>query len=279
MKKNDSSISWLLFLFLALLLLLLPQDVVSIWRVSFFSNLKSIRKYISPKSNKQPLTIEAKRGDNDKESELLDYKRQVEEYRILLLKSQSKLFSVKKSLREVSSLKEYHPNLRYINSRVIYRAYLNISRKINSKTAEVIINKGYNAGLKVGDAALQGQTVIGIISNIANETSTVILINNPRTIIPGRLQNSRKECYIRGLDNGKIEAVFLGNKPTVNVGDIIFTSGLLGTFPQNLLIGEINSKPKLSKNKKTYVCELRPSADIYAIENILIIKRATNDYH
>ncbi|MHC4870248.1 MAG: rod shape-determining protein MreC [Planctomycetota bacterium] len=276
MKKTDADSAWLIFIVFSVLLLLTPHDFVNHWRLSFFSFCSSSRESIAAYFTKPTVNLESKRGGNDLEEKLFDAERQVREYRGRLLKTQAKLAQARRSLADIAELKEYLPKVKFINAGIIFRNYRHMVENDLFAGAEIYIDKGFSSGLKVTDAALQGQAVIGIVNKVYTNSAVIRLLSHPEIIIPGRLQNSLKECYIHGQDNGQVIAVFFGNKPESAIGNLIFTSGLLGNFPQNLLIGEIKSAPALSKDKRTYFCSVNPSADLNALDHILIVKRGEN---
>lgn len=274
MKRIKPKTVWLIFVGFSFILLLLPGEVLVSWRLSFFSIVTTAQNYLSGFLNPQAITLEEFRGANDPETELKDSRRRLDEYKKHLFKTQHELSKVRKTLEELAEIKEFLPEVKYTSTRVIYRNYENIDTQDNISGTDIYIDKGNSSGLSAGDAALQGQSVIGIIAKTGANSSLVRLINHPKIIIPGRLQESRVECYVHGTDNGKIEAVFFGNKPDAVVGNIIFTSGLLGNFPENLLIGEIQTLPQLSSDKRSFFCEIKPFAKLDTLENVLVIKRS-----
>ncbi|MBN1258085.1 MAG: rod shape-determining protein MreC, partial [Planctomycetes bacterium] len=138
-----------------------------------------------------------------------------------------------------------------------------------------VLDRGSADGVVVGSALLQGQAVLGQVVEVSPHASRGIMLNHPNLIIAGRLGGQRTECYIRGSVAGVCEAVFLGRQPEAKEGDLIFTSGLLGYFPKNLTVGELAETPVEDGDQRTYVARLRPTAELDAVEGVIIVNSET----
>jgi rod shape-determining protein MreC len=277
MQRPKGQLNDIILYFISLLLMFLPSAFFSSWRLSVYSlynSLTSAEKEYSTTSLSDVPSLEKKRGEDSPERIISDLKRQLSESRSQLASTKSKLYSAQKKLSDIAGIKEYFPTLKIYSASVILRER-NSNFIKSSPLSGIIIDKGSDDELQVGDPVLQGQNVIGEIVELTKNTSRVVLLNDKRLIISARLGVSRTECYIQADGKGGCQAVFPGIKPDIKIGELIFTSGLLGKFPADMLIGKITSKPTSDQNQKEFKCKILPEADLNAIESVVILKHNT----
>lgn len=113
-----------------------------------------------------------------------------------------------------------------------------IGRTPQTFSENLIIDRGTDDSLKVGQAVLSNGYLIGTISRVDGATSEVHLITNHDSLIPAILSTSRES----GLVQGGLEGLSLTEIPvdsTVAVGDKVITSGLGNDLPAGILIGDV----------------------------------------
>lgn len=109
------------------------------------------------------------------------------------------------------------------------------------------INKGSDDGIKEGMPVINQQNALfGKITEVYKNFSKIMLISNKDSVINVKIlqnQNNDSISQVYGVlkGNGGFEA-YLDLVPvddTIKEGEILITSALEGTFPKDLLIGEI----------------------------------------
>lgn len=148
---------------------------------------------------------------------------------------------------EVSAKRKYNT----INSRVISRSQ---DQWLNNFT----IDKGENDGIREGMAVMTPEGLIGMIKRVNGNSSFVemittsvsqnnlsVEIHNGDDTIYGAIDRYDSERGLLVVDN-------IQNTATVEAGDPVFTSGLVGGFPEGLNVGEVvqveNDEYGLSQN-------------------------------
>ena len=104
----------------------------------------------------------------------------------------------------------------------------------------VIINKGFNHGIKLGVAAKERSYFIGKIINVNFLTSRILLASDLNSKIPVIIEPSGANAIMSGL--GKNDYADLEYLPKINKikeGDIVYTSGVDGIIPQAIPIGKV----------------------------------------
>lgn len=257
---------FLILLCLSLGLLLVPERLISRWRLAFFSEIQTLTSFFRNQIPILPPTIERTRASKDLELQLEDARRRARELEIKNIQLQSEVFQLRKSRADIAELREFFPHLQFFPAQIIGRASLDIG-------SDIILACGSNHGVRQGDAVLQGQNVAGQVVEVMPEVSRAHLVTSPRIVVPARLSQSRAECYVRGTEDGACEVVFLGQRPSTVDGEIIFTSGLNAFFPPDIIIGELAGPPVASRDQRTYVAPCTPRANLHELEEILVVRR------
>lgn len=136
----------------------------------------------------------------------------------------------------------------------------------------LIINKGLKDGLSLNMPVLNSYGLIGQISEISNSSATVRLITDEQSGVSAMIQSSRAQGIISGNPDGSLRLDFLTADSTVVRGDVVLTSGLGGTYPQGLPIGEVSSVNRNS-NALYYNIQVKIPYDIKSVEEVLVITK------
>ncbi len=106
-----------------------------------------------------------------------------------------------------------------------------------------VINIGRNQHLRPGLGVITDQGIlIGKIITVREATATVLLLNDPQSIVLARLQNDRQsQGAIRGQRGLTVQMDLIPKNDTIERGQTIVTSGLEDGIPPDLVIGTIAS--------------------------------------
>ncbi|HEX7491989.1 MAG TPA: rod shape-determining protein MreC [Candidatus Limnocylindrales bacterium] len=127
--------------------------------------------------------------------------------------------------------------------RVIVRDTATVQKKT------LIINKGSNDGLTTGEVVVDaGGALVGRISITATTESTILLINDPSSVVVGKESKSNATGTIRGSISGAllmsyvdVNATLTKDEPVVTAGEALPGTSDVSPFPPGLLIGKIQS--------------------------------------
>lgn len=134
----------------------------------------------------------------------------------------------------------------------------------------VMIDKGVLDGFEIGMPVCNGSGVIGQITEVALNTSTVLLINDETSGVSAIVQGSRAQGMLRGQADGSLRLDYVSTDYEVNVGDIVITSGLGGVFPKGLPLGTVSSVERRD-NDVYYDIMVRTTASTENNEEVLVI--------
>lgn len=107
----------------------------------------------------------------------------------------------------------------------------------------IVINKGSRNGLAVGMPVVTDDGLVGRIFEVTANFSQVQLVTDQNSFISSRLQRSRAEGTVQGggLAIGSLKMLHIPLSAEVQVGDLVFSSGLGGNFPPDLFVGSVVS--------------------------------------
>ncbi len=145
-----------------------------------------------------------------------------------------------------------------------------IGKDPSSWFKSITLNRGEKDGVKKGMAVITPQGVIGQILKTSPNYSTVLLITDYNSAIDAITQRTRAKAIVEGLGENLCQLKYLRRSEEVMVGDKVVTSGLTGSFPKGLMIGEIRKVEKTGEGVFQYA-ELIPSVDLTKLEEVLII--------
>ncbi|MEM9400115.1 MAG: rod shape-determining protein MreC [Verrucomicrobiota bacterium] len=145
----------------------------------------------------------------------------------------------------------------------------------------IIINKGYmdSPHLEEDQPVVSPRGIVGKTGKVAAYTTKVVLLVDENCKISGVTETSRARGIIIGNThfNGgtpSCRITFVSRDSAFVVGERVFTTGLGGTFPPNLLIGTISESPPLTVEKNFGLFregKLQPMVDLDNLEELFIV--------
>lgn len=171
-------------------------------------------------------------------------------------------------VNELNYLKFENEKLRKLLQIEKFNGYDAIGAKINfninyeKKENFVFINKGTSNGLKIGNAVINEKGLIGRITQIGNDWSQVMLVQNLGTKLPVLMTNSKVEALISGDSKDAIVEFVSENKEILD-NDTVVTAGNGELFPRGIPIG-------IYKNKKISLFAITKNLD-----HVVVLKEKT----
>lgn len=180
--------------------------------------------------------------------------------------------------QEIDKMKE-ELNIDHVLTDYTYLNATVISRNSLYWYNTLTIDKGSHNGIEEGMVVLNSTGLIGKIENVSTFSSDVKLITTNDTNNKISVTVTNGDTKLTGLinaynyDDGYLKVEGISNTATVNVGDLVYTSGLGGVFPSGILIGKVENITTdvydLSK-----IINVKPSANFDDINYVTILKRA-----
>ena len=170
-----------------------------------------------------------------------DHLYMYEEYKEL----KNKNYNLASLLNENKFYKSENQRLKnLINEKNIYSNEFLTSKVLLDKQSpylkSVIINKGFNHGIKLGVAVKERSYFIGKITNVNFLTSRILLASDLNSKIPVIIEPSGANAIMSGQGkNDYADLEYLPKIRKIKAGDIVYTSGVDGIIPQAIPIGKV----------------------------------------
>ena len=170
-----------------------------------------------------------------------DHLYMYEEYKEL----KNKNYNLASLLNENKFYKSENQRLKnLINEKNIYSNEFLTSKVLLDKQSpylkSVIINKGFNHGIKLGVAVKERSYFIGKITNVNFLTSRILLASDLNSKIPVIIEPSGANAIMSGQGkNDYADLEYLPKIIKIKAGDIVYTSGVDGIIPQAIPIGKV----------------------------------------
>jgi rod shape-determining protein MreC len=136
----------------------------------------------------------------------------------------------------------------------------------------ILLNRGRQHGIYVGQPVLDQQGVIGQIIQADLLTSTAILITDPNHALP--IQINRTGARTLALGTGhfqKLELPHIPNNEDVKVGDLLVTSGMGGRFPRGYPVGTV-TQVEFDPGSPFAHIVAKPVAQLDRIREVLLLE-------
>lgn len=151
-----------------------------------------------------------------------------------------------------------------------------IAGSLDSWTSTVTIDKGSAAGLAVGMPVVDENGAIGQIMECGASTSIVRLLSDESSSVSAMVQSSRAQGMLVGEPDGTLRLKYIRTDQTVDVGDIVVTSGLGGVFPKGLPMGKVASV-ETNPGSVYYEIVVEPFTHAGRYEEVLVITSLTEE--
>lgn len=136
---------------------------------------------------------------------------------------------------------------------------------------EVILNRGVEDGLAVGQPVIDAGGIMGQVLSLAHYTSRVMLITDARTAIPVEVNRSgfRSIALGKGLLN-ELELSHVPSTADIEEGDLLVTSGLGGRFPRGYPVAVVEEIVR-DPGRPFLLVKAKPSARLDRSRQLLVI--------
>lgn len=182
---------------------------------------------------------------------------------------QQEIISLREQVAEaevLSALVQYargQPDSSYLATRVI-------SRDVSPFLRSIWIQAGSDDGLAHGMPVVTHRGLVGRVVEVFATVSRVELITDPQSAVSVRLQDSRADGVLEAQLNGEIRVTTIDQDEQISEGEIVLTSGLGGTFPADIPVGQVTN---IRRRDFALFQEalLQPSVSFDDLELVLVI--------
>jgi rod shape-determining protein MreC len=141
----------------------------------------------------------------------------------------------------------------------------------NPFTRKVVIDKGLKDAITSGMPVIDGQGVVGQVTNVGTFTSEVTLVTEKDQSVPVMLvRNGLRAIAVGSGKDGSIDVPFMPVSADIQNGDMFVTSGIDGTYPPGLLVAQVTS---VEKNAAYVFAKIaaKPAAGVVSHRYVMVL--------
>jgi len=134
----------------------------------------------------------------------------------------------------------------------------------------IIIDHGSDDGVQHGMPVVTQQGLVGRVDAVTASAARIQLITDAGAAVNVSIQNKNVDAQITGSVTGEIILELVGQKTSINSGEILLTSGLGGNYPADILVGQI-LEVKKTGNELFRTASVQPAVDFSTLQAVLVI--------
>lgn len=145
-----------------------------------------------------------------------------------------------------------------------------IGRDPSNWSSSIILNKGFNSGIRKGFVCINFLGLAGRVVEVDLNYSKIMLLNDSSLSVSAIDQRSRQEGLVCGSLGGSLLMKYLPKDCDVKVGDAVLTSGLTDIYPKGILIGTVTDISQEYSGMASFAV-IKPAVNLSALEEVLVI--------
>lgn len=199
------------------------------------------------------------------EQQLVQDNAQLRAHDLLL---QAKLQELLVLERENAQLRELLKSTQRLGGKVLAAQILAVD--LNPNLHQMIIDKGVDDHLYIGQPVLDPYGVVGQIVHIGQRVSKVMLATDPKNAIPVQdYRTGTRAIAIGDGVSGKLNLINVPNATDIQVGDLLVASGLALRYPVGYPVGVVEAVEH--KNDRDFAqISVIPSAHLNQAQQVII---------
>lgn len=229
----------------------------------FTSPLQDVASYFSAKFDALTGGFISSKSYQDRVTEL---EEQVAEY-------QKQLVDYEKTKKQLATYEEFldvrekNPDYKWVHATVIGRDSAEIFGSFT-------IDQGSKHGVKINDAVISGEYLIGVVTEVNPTSSVVRSVFDPSVNVAAYEIRTGELGYVcadyKLSVDGKCKLAGLKTDTAISQGGIVCSSGTGGIFPKDLIIGIVKDVQKSETDLSAYAI-IEPTVNSKEIHDCFVI--------
>jgi rod shape-determining protein MreC len=201
--------------------------------------------------------------------DLVSMQSQVESLQSQNAKLQTRVIELEQQLREAQVLyalldfARARPQNQYVAAAVI-------GRDPSPFLHYIFIDHGSDDGIRHGMPVVTESGLVGRVDAVTARAARVQLISDPGSSINVHLQSSNADVMLSGSLTGDVNLDMVPQDTDLAPGELVLTSGLGGTYPADVVVGQVVSVRKFQTDL-FQSASIQPVVDFANLRAVLII--------
>ena len=189
---------------------------------------------------------------------------------------QAELLQAQVRLQKISELSAENTRLRgLLDTPLIIDGRIEIAEVIGTDADPlrhiIVINRGSNNELKVGQTVLDDKGIMGQIINVYPHSSRVMLLSDKEHSLSVRLEHTGMRAIVSGTgDLGRLIMQYVPTSANIKVGEKVYSSGLGQHFPAGYLVGQVSKVQRHNSGEFAQI-DVTPAAQLAGGHHVVVL--------
>ena len=135
----------------------------------------------------------------------------------------------------------------------------------------IVINRGSNNKLKVGQTVLDDMGIMGQIIDVYPHSSRVMLLSDKEHSLSVRLEHTGMRAIVSGTgDLGRLKMEYVPTSANIKVGEKVYSSGLGQHFPAGYLVGTVSNVKRHNSGEFAQI-GVTPAAQLAGGHHVVVL--------
>ncbi len=188
------------------------------------------------------------------------------ELKLKVLESQ-RILEENESLKNMLDIKNSYKHFNMKLSNIIYREHDNWTKTFR-------IDIGSNDGVSLNQAVVHKDGLVGYISSVSENSSTVTTILDPSSAVSINISTINEPAMLQGdlslKSKNQLRLDYIELDAEVSIGDMLYTSGLGSMYPSSIPVAKITEVISKKNDINRYAIA-EPCVNIKAITEVAVI--------
>lgn len=142
----------------------------------------------------------------------------------------------------------------------------------NQRNNYIMINKGRRQGIKLDQAVISPQGIVGVVVNATDNFSTImpVLHSNSRNSVKVQRINTNGSLVWTGGDFRYATLIDIPTTHKLRIGDTVVTSGMANDFPEGVMVGFIDGVFS-ERGSGFYTLRVKLATEFTKLDHVYII--------
>ena len=189
---------------------------------------------------------------------------------------QAELLQAQVRLQKIAELSAENTRLRgLLDTPLILDGRMEIAEVIGTDADPlrhiIVINRGSNNKLKVGQTVLDDMGIMGQIIDVYPHSSRVMLLSDKDHSLSVRLEHTGMRAIVSGTgDLGRLKMEYVPTSANIKVGEKVYSSGLGQHFPAGYLVGTVSNVKRHNSGEFAQI-DVTPAAQLAGGHHVVVL--------
>ena len=146
-----------------------------------------------------------------------------------------------------------------------------IGRDATPLRGVLTINRGGADGVRKGAGVVWGHAAAGVVAVVRPRSAIINLVTNAACKVPAYVHRTGESTLVEGGTGDSLRMRHVFHERVVP-GDVCLTSGELGIFPRNIIIGNV-TRAELPPGALFQEISVRPQLNLAALQTVVVLVR------